>query len=267
MNFLIPFLAKVAIPTTRFCMYILFGTATSIAWLLQFLRLDKLSEPRRMILKIFFWGAIVTVPVFLVEFGGSCLILGGLSDACPIKTRDIPPFYISILYWFLIIAFVEETFKYLVVRGKVLKHNVFDEPVDAMIYMIIAALGFAALENILYLLPPAERIFPFNELFARTLLISFFRFIGATFLHALCSGLVGYFLAISICKAKKSGLIIIGIFIATLLHGLYNFSIMEFEEPLKFIFPIAILLGLAIFVAFGFKKLKKMKSTCVLPEK
>ena len=257
MNFLIPFLIRMAIPISRFCMYIFFGITASVTWLLHFLRLDNLSEPIRMVIKIFFWGAIVTVPVFLVEFGGAYLI----------KEITLPPLYTSILYWFLVIAFVEETFKYLVVRGKALKHNAFDEPVDTMIYMIIAALGFAALENILYLLPPAEKIFSFNELFTRTLFISFFRFIGATLLHALCSGLVGYFLAISISKAKRSGLIIIGLFFAVLLHGLYNFSIMEFEEPLKYVVPIIILLILAIFITLGFKKLKKMKSVCALPEK
>ncbi len=211
-----------------------------------------------MILKIFFWGMVITLPVFLVEFGA----------AYAITKINLPSFFLSILYWFLIIASVEEIFKYLVVRGKVLKHCVFDEPVDAMIYMIVAALGFAALENILYLLPPAEKIFSINEFFARTVIISFFRFIGATFLHALCSGLVGYFMALSIYKAKKgSGLIILGLLSAILLHGLYNFSIMEIEAPLKFIIPTIILLGLSLFVTLGFKKLKKMKSVCILPKK
>ena len=258
MNFLIPLLARIAVPISRLLMYIFFGITASVTWLLQFLRKDKHPEPTRMILKIFFWGMLITVPVFLVEFGA----------AHTITKINLPPFFISILYWFLVIALIEETFKYLVVRGKVLKHHAFDEPVDAMIYMIIAALGFAALENILYLLPPAEKILSLNEVFSRTIIISFFRFIGATFLHALCSGLVGYFLALSIYRAKKgSGLVILGLSSAILLHGLYNFSIMEIEAPLKFIIPIIILLGLALFVTFGFKKLKKMKSVCILQKK
>lgn len=253
-NFLISLLARVVVPVSRIFMYVFFGIASSIAWLSQFLRMDKLPEPAKMILKIFFWGAIITLPVFAVEFGSAFVI----------TKINLPPLFISILYWFLAIAFVEEFFKYLVVRTKVLKNPVFDEPTDAMIYMIVAALGFAALENILYLLPPAGKIFSLNELFIRTAFISFFRFIGATFLHALCSGLVGYFLAFSIDKNRKeTGVIVFGLSLATLLHGFYNFFIMETEPPIEFIIPIVILLGLSLFVTLGFKKLKKIKSICL----
>lgn len=242
---------------SRFVIYIFFGTTASVTWLLQFLRKDKLAEPTRMILKIFFWGMVITIPVFAVEFGLAHVI----------NAITLPSLLTSLLYWFLAIAFVEELFKYLLVKGKVLKNLAFDEPVDAMIYMIVGALGFAALENILYLLPPAEKIFSLNELFTRTIIISFFRFVGATFLHALCSGLVGYFLALSLFKNRRSGLTILGLSIAVLLHGLYNFSIMEIGTPLKFIIPVVILLGLALFITLAFRKLKKMKSICILPKK
>ncbi|MBU3934453.1 PrsW family intramembrane metalloprotease [Patescibacteria group bacterium] len=266
MNFLVlllakafvPLFARISITVSHFVIYIFFGTTASAVWLLQFLRKDKLAEPVKMILKIFFWGMVITVPVFVMEFGA----------AHAIEAVNFSPFLSSILYWFLAIALVEEVFKYLLVKGKVLKNHAFDEPVDAMIYMIVGALGFAALENILYLLPPAEKIFSLNELFARTVIISFFRFVGATFLHALCSGLVGYFLALSLRKAKGgSKLTILGLLIVVLLHGLYNFSIMEIGGSLKFIIPIIILAGLFLFVTLAFKKLKKMKSICLLPKK
>ena len=260
MNFLIsllarafvPLLARVSITASRFVMYVFFGITASIAWLSQFLRMDKLAEPTKMILKIFFWGMVITIPVFAMEFGA----------AHAISAINLPRFLASLLYWFLAISLVEELFKYLLVRGKVLGNPAFDEPVDAMIYMIVGALGFAALENILYLLPPAEKVFSLNELITRTVIISFFRFVGATFLHALCSGLVGYFLALSLWKNKKSGLTLLGLSIAVLLHGLYNFSIMEVETSLKFVIPVVILLGLSVFVTLAFRKLKRMKSIC-----
>lgn len=266
MNFLVsmlarafvPLLASVSITISRIFIYIFFGITASVTWLLQFLRLDKLPEPAKMILKIFFIGMIITVPVFVAEF----------ISAYVITKMPIPFLFSSILYWFLAIALIEESFKYLVVRVKTLKHPEFDEPVDAMIYMVVAALGFAALENILYLLPPAGIILSLNEAFARTAVISFFRFIGATFLHALCSALVGYFLAISISRAKRgSGLIILGLLSAVLLHGLYNFSIMEIGAPLKYIIPTVILLGLSLFVILGFRSIKKIKSVCLLQKK
>jgi len=66
-------------------------------------------------------------------------------------------------------------------------------------------------------------------------------------------------LALSFFK-QKGGLktIIIGLGISTLLHGLYNFSIMEMGGNLRIVIPIIILVGLAIFVSLGFKRLKKI---------
>ena len=88
-------------------------------------------------------------------------------------------------------------------------------------------------------------------------------FIGATFLHTLCSALIGYFLAISFKKTKKRiWFLLTGILLATLLHGLYDFSIMTIDGPLKIIIPAAILMLLAVFIISGFEKLKKVKSVC-----
>ncbi len=164
----------------------------------------------------------------------------------------------SILNIFIGVALVEEFLKYLVVREKVLKHPEFDEPIDVMLYMIISALGFAASENILILFSLGPEFF-----FGKALSISIFRFWGATFLHALCSGLFGYFLAMSFCETKKrTGYFIAGLGIATLLHGLYNFSIIKIEGALSFLIPLLILISLAIFFTYSLKRLKKLKSIC-----
>lgn len=247
------FLASMALPLARLLVYIFFGVAAASIWLTEFLRLDKLPEPIKMILKIFFFGVLVTVPVFLVEYG----------FASALSFMNLPPAAAKVLYWFLAIAFIEEFFKYSIVRTNVFKSSEFDEPVDCMIYMITSAMGFAALENVLYLLPPAGKIFSFNQTLINSATIGFFRFIGATFLHALCSGLVGYFLALSLYKARP-GLTVMGLFVATFLHGLYNFSIMEIISPLKIAIPTVILVGLAVFIALAFKKVKKIKSVCII---
>lgn len=222
--------------------YIFFGLAPSFIWLLFFLRKDSHPESNPTILKIFFYGMLAAIPAALVEIGLSDF-LGG----------------IKILYVFLGIALVEEFFKYLVVRRKILNHSEFDEPVDIMLYMIISALGFSALENLLLLLPLAFS-FQLREIF----IISGFRFVGATFLHALCSGLLGYFWALSLSDCKnRAKLFLMGLFLATLLHGLYDLSIMEIENGFKFAVPAAALAILAILVFAGFKKVKKLKSICL----
>lgn len=168
-----------------------------------------------------------------------------------------------LLYIFLGIAAIEEIFKYLVVKLKVLRSSEFDEPLDAMLYMIIAALGFAALENILILFFPEEPL-----LIGEASIITSFRFIGATFLHALCSGTIGYFLARSFFEPKKrKKLLFTGFALAIGLHGLFNLSIIMVDKKiitaeLGFSLVAVILVFLAVFVTLGFRKLKKLSSIC-----
>ena len=236
--------------------YIIFGILPSLVWLLYYLREDVHPEPKKIILKIFLWGALITLPVFLVQIG--------LTKLLDIVDNEINmgPVASSLIYWFLIIAFSEEFFKYLVIRVKVINSSHLDEPLDIMLYMIIAALGFAALENILYLFAPIGQM-SFGQMMGRTLVIDFIRFIGATFLHTLCSAIIGYSLAISFYEVKTKNIsLVAGILMATLLHGLYDFSIMTLDGYIRLAIPVLVILTLAFFVFSGFEKLKQMKSIC-----
>lgn len=227
---------------------IFFGVLPSIIWLLFFLRKDAHPESNKMVLKIFLFGTLIALPAVLIEMG----IVKSL------KELDLPLILLTFLNIFIATSLIEELFKYWVVKEKVLNHPEFDEPIDVVLYMIIAALGFAAAENILILFSLGSP-FLLGEIVATTVL----RFWGATFLHVLCSGLIGYFLALSIFETKKRGMLLtIGITTAVFLHGFYNFSIMEVKGIFSFLIPIIILVGLALFLTFAIKRLKKMKSTC-----
>jgi len=234
---------------------IILAVAPGVIWLFYFLRKDVHPEPKRMILKIFFYGMLATLPAALIERGFQwLLLLKDVSFSAPWQNYIFSFFCIVIT-----IALVEELLKYLVVRGKILSHPEFDEPMDLMLYMIIAALGFATLENIFIFLSGEIFFYTFQE----TLTLAIFRFISATFLHALCSGTLGFFMALSFCEIKNKGLLFFfGLAIAVLLHGLYNFSIMELGGKLQFGIPLIILVSLAFFVSFGIKRLKKLKSIC-----
>lgn len=252
--------------------YIFFGLAPSVIWLIFYLRKDHHPEPNKMVLKVFLCGMLGAVFAAMIEIG----ITEVLKDLSIIDSKWVENHLILffILYNFLVIAMVEELVKFLVVRNTVLTSPEFDEPPDALLYMIIAALGFAGLENILVLLRGGP--------FLNTISITIYRFVGATFLHALCSGTLGYFLALSLYDIKKRGrLIILGLLIAALLHTIFNLSIIKIGENLSvqpetgeiiivniqsLIFSIIILavllLSLAFFVSSGFKRVKKMKSVC-----
>ena len=228
--------------------YIFFGLAPSIIWLLFFLRKDSHPESNSMILKVFFFGMLAAFPAALIELG--------FAEA--LQSLKLPSFITEIIYVFFGIALIEEFFKYFVVKKKVIKNSECDEPTDIMLYMIISALGFAALENLIVLLPLVN---PF--LFFDTFVVSSFRFVGATFLHALASGIFGYFMVLSFFEKKnKTKLFLKGLFFAVFLHGLYDFSIIKIDNGLKFAIPVAILIALIVFVSMGFKKVGKLSSVC-----
>ena len=217
----------------------LFGFLPSVIWLAFYLRKDAHPEPKSMVIKVFFFGMLIAFPTALIE-----IILFKCLDA----------FHFSLIFatglnMFIAVALVEELMKYAVIKQKVIKNKEFDEPVDAMIYMIIVALGFAAVENILILFPLSE----FFEIFT----ISGIRFVGATFLHALCSALIGYFIALWYFRKKPFRFVIFGALIAIICHGLYNFSVVTINNGFKFLIPAGILFCLALFVSWAFLDLKK----------
>ena len=224
-----------------YTLYIVFGILPSLIWLNFYLRRDVGPEPKLMILKIFCYGMLATIPAIFLETA----IFGEFSKL------NFSSSVIFILNVFLGVALVEESLKFLMVKFGVLKNPEFDEPVDAMIYMITAALGFAAVENVLILL----NLKPLSEIFG----VSLFRFLGATFLHTLSSGICGFFIGLSFFNTKGRGkLVSLGLVLAILLHGFYNFYIMKGEGSLKILIPFLLLTIAAIFVSFGFKKLRKL---------
>jgi protease PrsW len=231
-----------------YLLYIFFGALPSIIWLLFYLRKDQHPESNSMVLMIFFYGMLIAAPAVMIEMG----ILP------EIEKLNLPPFIISVLTAFIGVALIEELLKYLVVKDKVLKNYEFDEPVDAILYMIISALGFAASENMLILFSKGPEL-----ALTQTISIAIFRFWGATLLHALCSAVIGYFLAISFFENKnRLKLIFLGLGISTLLHGIYNFSIIEMSGAYKFFIPLFVIVGLLIFVLRKFKQIKNLKSVC-----
>ena len=250
----------------NFIIIIILGLLPSFIWLLFFLRHDAHPEPKTMILKVFFAGAMAAPAAALVGTGFQEVLL----------SFNLPQTAFLLIYIFLGVGVAEEIIKYLVVRFLVLSHHEFDEPIDAMLYMVISGLGFAALENILVFL--SQTILGRN--FGDTLSLTVYRFLTATFLHALCSALIGYFLALSICNLRQQfKLISIGLASGVIFHGLYDLAVIEIDHNLVeisgrvvvldhtiFIVSglamLAILIGLASFVLLGFRELKKMQSIC-----
>jgi RsiW-degrading membrane proteinase PrsW (M82 family) len=230
---------------------IILGLLPSLIWLFYFLKKDVNPEPKKIILKVFLFGMLSPLPIIIFVI---LLHIFELKDYYnKFLSLSIPLLTFSIIFW----VTIEEIIKYLAVKIN-LKNVEIDEPADIMFYMIIAGLGFAAAENILILFG-YHPLLTLPEIF----LLIFFRFISATFLHALWSGTIGYFWALSFLETKKRKYLFLkGIIIASLLHSLHNFVIIVISGVWAALIVITTLIGLFIFILSSLKKLKKIKSVC-----
>lgn len=153
----------------------------------------------------------------------------------------------------IIWAGVEELIKYFAVLFVAIQSRYADEPIDFAIYMMTGALGFAALENALFLIDPVT--------FGGTtvsLLTGNFRFLGAMLLHTVSSGLIGIALGLSFYRgfALKGLYLLIGILGAISLHSIFNFLIIESSKGLFGVFSL--LWGVTIIVLLLFEQLRRM---------
>ncbi len=210
------------------------GVLPSGIWLLYFLRKDVHPEPNRMVILVFLAGmgsALVALAIERVLLP----VFGGLSS--PLSA------FASL---FIGVALVEEVVKYGAVRFTVLNRRVIDEPIDIPLYFIVAGLGFAALENVLVLLGAGV---PWNT--PEIAGLSALRFLGAVFLHALVSGMLGYF----IVRNRPFA----GLCSAVILHGLFNWFILKEQGVLQFAVPALIIGVLATTLVYALGQLRTTK--------
>jgi len=225
--------------------YLFLAFLPPILWLLFYLREDKHPEPKLLLLLTFFGGMASALLALVIEFllfrkEGLGLMSGGLES--------------NALLFFLVIGFIEEYVKYLPVKFLIIRRLEFDEPIDAMIYMMTSALGFAALENALFIFPIIQHsFFSGIEVTAN-------RFLGANLLHALSSGIVGFFLARAwfvSAQHKRRYLIAFGLVFASVLHAVFNYLILIREVIPQGTFYIILLLSImAVIIFVDFERLK-----------
>ena len=205
-------------------------------WLLRYYyKQDKAKpEPKGLITKVFLWGCLLVIPAIFLE-----IIVGKFFK--PFTTDSI--IYQIIIKSFIIAGLVEEWLKRLVVKKTVYKNQHFDEVMDGIIYTIVASLGFATVENIFYVM---------NGGFS----IAIARAFTSLPLHAITAGIMGYFIG----KAKfaenhtiETKYFRIGLLIAVLIHGIYDFMVFSGARISTYIF-----IALPFILIFGFLYLRKL---------
>jgi RsiW-degrading membrane proteinase PrsW (M82 family) len=169
-------------------------------------RKDTEKEPLKLLMKCFLWGCVVTVPVILAEL---LLSLGG--------TVFTSPFSGAFYNAFIMASLVEEAAKFLCLFLIIWKHKALDQYFDGIVYAVFVSLGFAMIENILYVLDTGP-----GGAMARAVL--------AIPMHGLCGVMMGYFFSLARFSSagKRSKLLGYSFLVPFVFHGLYDFCIMYF---------------------------------------
>lgn len=213
------------------------GLLPAIFWLWFWLKEDSVHpEPRGLIILSFLVGMLATAGSYPIE-KWIATYMGGNN-------------FSLLFFW----AVTEETLKFIGIYIVALRSKYFDEPIDAVIYFVTIALGFAALENAMFLINPLSG----GDTVA-ALLLENFRFIGATLLHVGASGFIGVLLALTFYHTRVVRKIagIIGLGCAIILHTLFNFSIIESEGA--YIYEIFIVLWVFILgILLTCERIKRM---------
>jgi RsiW-degrading membrane proteinase PrsW (M82 family) len=214
------------------------GVLPALLWLAFWLREDaKRPEPKGVLLRTFLLGMLAVI-----------LVLPGqryVNTLFPHTT-----FFVFVLW-----AALEEVFKLGAAYFGGLSSVAEDEPLDALVYMLTAALGFVALENTLFILGPLTGHDIIGGFITGNL-----RFIGASLLHIVSSGIIGGVLALTFGQpfAKRAPLLLLGIVGAILFHALFNVFISSGLDTHIFAAFVLVWAGIATLLLF-FERVKRLR--------
>ncbi len=182
------------------------GILPAMVWLYFLLKEDRrCPEPRSMIALAVVAGMVSVAIVLPLE---------------RLAVLTLPAGIPVLIGW----AAIEETVKYLLAAIVILWRRAVNESLDLVIYMLTVALGFAALENTLFLIAPFS-----GGNMIEGLLTGNLRFIGSTLLHVVASSVIGFALAFSFRKSRwvRTIFAVVGLILAIALHALFNFLIID----------------------------------------
>jgi RsiW-degrading membrane proteinase PrsW (M82 family) len=213
------------------------GVLPALIWLWFWLKEDRLHpEPKIRLMVVFLVGMASVLVVLPLEKLAYEFMLGSLS-------------LITVITW----ASIEEIAKFSAAFVSALRGKDMDEPIDAIIYMITAALGFSALENALFL----SNLIDVGS-FSQSIITGNSRFIGATLLHVASSAFIGVMLGLSYYKKPiiKKIFLFTGICASIILHTLFNLLIIRLKDDIFLVFA-----GVWVLIVLLIVLIEKVKQT------
>lgn len=218
------------------------GILPALIWLAFWQSEDKKRpEPRGLIIRTFLLGALAVPLVIPLQR----IVLNHYQDVG--------------LMTFFLWAILEEAFKFGAAYLGGLASIEDNEPLDPLIYMITAALGFTALENTLFIANPL-----LQQNVAGTVVTGSLRFIGSSLLHTVSSGTIGLALALAFYQRnwlrKLSGTV--GFALAVFFHTAFNIFILNQGSMSSFLTFATVWAGIALLL-LAFEKVKTIKKPVV----
>lgn len=168
---------------------------------------DKNKEPKKLIIKLLLGGFYSVILTVLVSS-----ILGLFFDIFNEEYINLSSLQL-ISYSFLCVALIEEGSKYIMLYKIGYQTKEYDEPYDILLYGSFIGLGFAGIENILY-------VYAFN------LSVAITRAFTAVPMHAFLGVIMGYYLE-KYKELNNSKYKLLSILIPIIIHGIYDYCLMN----------------------------------------
>ena len=200
---------------------------------------DSIKEPWGMLMKCFFGGFLSVIITFII-----------VRFVSPIGTGFSSPFARSFFDAFFQAAFPEEISKLIILYWLVWKHKDFDQHFDGIIYAVFVSMGFALVENLMYV-------------YEGGLNVALIRAVLAVPGHGFFGVAMGYYFSLAKFHTgpKKNEFMAKCLLVPVILHGLYDFALMyagnSADKPLL---AFALIIAFTIIVIAIWKRgLKKVE--------
>ncbi len=183
------------------------------------------KESKRMLAYTFLLGAVVSIIITTILYKFFDLFLP-IPDDYSIWQQFVKAFFI--------VALIEEFSKYVIVRYFNQPRKGFNEPFDGIIYAVMVSMGFAALENIMYV-------------FQGGMQVALLRAFTAIPAHAIFAVLMGYFMGKAKFSKNKMKWNLIGLSLGIVFHGTYDFFLfINFIPGISIGAFVALILGIIL---------------------
>ncbi len=210
--------------------YIVVVILPVVFWFWFFRRQDRAEpEPKELLFKVFLGGILVVILASIAE----AVIEGLFFPQISAKLAESPDANLgdfvgsfSDFFGFLAIYFmagpVEELMKFFILKHLVFRRIAFNQVADGLIYGVTIALSFSLIENSIYFSNILSE-FSFSGDFIAIVII---RGVVTTMLHVLATAILGLYLGrAKFSNKNRKKIMFKGVFIAAMIHGVYNVSI------------------------------------------